>query len=335
VKEGDPLVEGRQRVVDVIEHRRPDRVPLYGWVRANLAEVIAEAFGSVEDFEDRYEFDLAHLFGGPGAVDADALKAMQAELPRAITPEDALALPTPDPDDSAAYDDLRKQIAHHKEARGRFVYVQTPGFFEGYNGVFGIENHLLYLALFPEELRELYRRRVAWDVAFLNNCLDLGVDMIHISDDWGGQESLLFSPATWRELIFPCHQAVVQAVRKRGAYVSLHSDGNNNAIVDGILELGYDVMHPWQESAGMSLKKFRDRYRDRLTVLGGLDVQTTIGFGRTDRLVARIRRVLEMFADGGLIFCTSHFVQDHCGIDELTLAFDTAYDLCRRVCASR
>ena len=135
-------------------------------------------------------------------------------------------------------------------------------------------------------------------------------------------------------MIFPCHQAVVEAVRKRDAYVSLHSDGNNNAVVDGILELGYDVMHPWQESAGMSLRKFRDRYRDRLTVMGGLDVQTTIGFGQTDRLVAQIRRVLEMFADGGLIFCTSHFVQDHCSIEELSLAFDTAHEVCRSACAS-
>jgi uroporphyrinogen decarboxylase len=36
-----------------------------------------------------------------------------------------------------------------------------------------------------------------------------------------------------------------------------------------------------------------------------------------------------MFADGGLIFCTSHFVQNHCTIEELTLAYDTVYDLVR------
>ncbi len=40
-------------------------MPIYGWVRANLDEQITEAFGSAEAFEDRYEFDYAHLFGGP------------------------------------------------------------------------------------------------------------------------------------------------------------------------------------------------------------------------------------------------------------------------------
>ena len=46
----------RERVIEVIEGRKPDRTPVYGWVRANLSEQLAEAFGSVEAFEDRYEY---------------------------------------------------------------------------------------------------------------------------------------------------------------------------------------------------------------------------------------------------------------------------------------
>jgi len=37
------------------------------------------------------------------------------------------------------------------------------------------------------------------------NCLDLGVDMIHVSDDWGAQQGLMFHPGLWRRLIFPNH----------------------------------------------------------------------------------------------------------------------------------
>nr|MBC8231117.1 hypothetical protein [bacterium] len=57
----------RERVIKVINHEKPDRIPIYGWVRANLEKEISEAFGSVESFEDKYEFDFAHIFGGPGA----------------------------------------------------------------------------------------------------------------------------------------------------------------------------------------------------------------------------------------------------------------------------
>jgi uroporphyrinogen decarboxylase len=154
--------------------------------------------------------------------------------------------------------------------------------------------------------------------------------MVHVSDDWGGQQGLLFSPEAWWRLIHPYHESTCRSIKARGAYLSLHSDGNVWEVIDGILDLGFDVVHPFQESAGMDLQRFKDGYRDRFVVMGGLDVQTTIGFGRLDFLRAEIERVMRLFADGGLLFCTSHFVQNHCTMKELTFAFDTAYDLARQ-----
>jgi uroporphyrinogen decarboxylase len=322
----------RERVIAVIEHRRPDRIPLYGWVRANLEAPIRQAFGSVEAFEDRYEFDYAHIFGGPGPYSGERLEALRRELGGPIEPGHLLDLPLEDPHDLAAYQGIVDQVRHHKEERGRFVYVQTPGIFECLNGVFGIEAHLEYLLLYERELHEVYRRQAAWNQAFAHHCLDLGVDMIHVSDDWGGQHGLLFSPQVWQRLIYPYHQPTCEAVKRRSAYLSFHSDGNIREVLDGVVELGFDVVHPFQESAGMDLLEYRAKYWGTFVVMGGLDVQTTIGFGRHDLLRAEIERVMRLFADGGLLFCTSHFVQDHCTIDELVLAFDTAYALAREVC---
>ena len=72
------------------------------------------------------------------------------------------------------------------------------------------------------------------------------------------------------------------------------------------------------------------KYQDRFTIMGGLDVQTTIGFGDFDRLEADIERVVQAFSERSLLFCTSHFVQDHCSIEELVFAYDLVYDLVRR-----
>lgn len=322
----------RERVAAVIDGKVPDRVPIYGWVRANLSEQIAAVWGSADAFEDAYAFDLAHLFGGPNPYQADALQ--QAMKGGPIEPATALELPMTDPNETSAYEDIRTQIEHHQGQRGRFVYVQTPGIFECLNGVFGIENHLAYLALEPETLRQVYARQAEWNRQFAMNCLDLGVDMVHVSDDWGAQTGLMFSPRQWWDLIYPAHRVTTQAVKARGAYVSLHTDGNVNAVVEGIIQLGYDVVHPWQESAGMSLAEHRERYCDAFTVMGGLDVQTTIGFGKLEFLVSEIERVLRMGADGRLIYCTTHFVQDHCTMEELKLAFDTIYRVSREVCAA-
>jgi uroporphyrinogen decarboxylase len=284
----------------------------------------------VEAFEDRYEFDLAHLFGGPCPFREADFQGLRDRGGGAIEPAAMLDYALSDPNEPSAYDDIRRQVAHHKTQRGRFVYVQTPGLFEIHSWPFGIQDHLMYLALYEPELAELYRKQAKWNQTFAMNCLDLGVDMIHVSDDWGGQNGLLFDPALWRRLIFPYHKTTCDAVKKRGGYLSVHSDGNISQVLDGVVELGYQVVHPFQESAGMDLADFKNRYMKSFTVMGGLDVQTTIGFGDYDKLKREIERVVRMFADGGLIFCTSHFVQNHCTIEELTLAYDTVYELVRK-----
>ncbi len=223
----------RERVIAVLEGQSPDRIPVYGWLRAKLEKQISAAFGSVENFEDRYEFDFAHLFGGPGTYRSNEIKQLRADVGGAIEPSRLLDLTLCDPDDPGAYQGVRDGIAHHKTRRGRFVYVQTPGIFEALNGVFGIENHLMYLALYEEDLKKVYRRQAEWNRRFAMNCLDLGVDMIHVSDDWGAQTGLMFSPETWWNLIYPYHKVTCDAVRQRDGYVSLHSDGNVTQVLTG------------------------------------------------------------------------------------------------------
>ena len=317
-----------ERVTNTILGKPVDRQPIYGWVFENLRNEITQAFGSVEDFEDHYEFDMAHLFGGPGAFKKGVLDRLTAEneelTPDLLAEEDVFA----SPDRMEDYAGVAGALRFHKQ-RDRFCYVQTPGFFEQFNGVFGIENQLLYLAMYPDELGELYRRQADWTIRFAGHCIDLGVDMIHISDDWGAQNNMMFSPKLWWELIYPNMKRVVDYVHSRGAFASLHSDGCVMKVADGIAELGLDVVHPWQESAGMSYDVYLDRYSDKFAILGGVCVQTMLGILPRDRLEAEIRRVFSTLKGRRWICCTTHFVQNHCSIEDLKFAYDLIYRLAR------
>ncbi|MCP4181232.1 MAG: hypothetical protein GY756_26005 [bacterium] len=320
----------RERVVAVINGQQPDRIPIYGWVQANLEEQITAAFGSVADFEDKYDFDFAHVFGGPTAYQDKNLALVREANGGTIEPTDLLDVPMDDPNEESTYDSLRTAIEYHKIQRNRFVYAQTPGIFEYLNDSFGIENHLMYLALYEKELHEVYKRQAEWNRQFAMNCMDIGIDMIHVSDDWGAQTGLMFSPKMWSKMIYPYHKITCDAVRERNGYLSLHSDGNITQVLDGIVELGYNVLHPYQMSAGMNYDLYFANYADKFTIMGGLDVQTTIGFGKYDRLKSEIEHIIKIFRKRGLLLCTSHFVQDHCSIEELTFAYDLIYDLVRK-----
>ena len=297
------------------------RTPLYAWTWDNVTDKLKAGFGSVQAFEDAYEFDLAMLFGGPYPFfTAEILAAKRSG--EELTPDILLQLPYTDPDNEAAYEMLRRQLKHYREERQRFCYVQTPGIFEALNDPLGIENHLCYMLLYPEEMEQLYRRQVEWNKKFIRNVTDLGVDMIHISDDWGAQNNLLFSPDTWRSMIYPYHREMVETVHAKGALASLHSDGNIMSVLDGIADIGYDLIHPFQESAGMSYQTYLERYAEQFGIMGGLCIQTTLGFGDYARLEREIRRVFSLLKHKRWVCCTTHLVQPHCSLEELVFALD-------------
>jgi len=300
--------------------------PLYGWVSANMKDPITKAFGSVRAFEDTYQFDAAHIFGGAYPFNMKEIDRLRAEGEE-ITPEVLLSIPWNDADAEAEYQNVKNEMVHQRGERGRFCYMQTNGIFEALNEPFGIEDHLCWLAMYPDEMAEVYKRQAEWNIKFIHNVLDIGMDMIHISDDWGAQNSLMFSPDFWRSHIFPHHRDMVAAVHARGALAGLHSDGDVNAVLDGIVEIGYDWVHPYQETANMSYDTYLAKYQHSFALLGGLCIQSTLGFGDYERLEREIRRVFGLLAGKRWVCCTTHFVQDHCTIEELIFAYDLAFQL--------
>src|SRR5450759_1861011 len=103
-------MDSYERVLATIQHRQADRMPVYGWTRANLEKPICAAFGSVDAFEDHFEFDLAHLFGGPGPHPAVVVRQDDSNGP-SILPEEYLDVPLNDPNDQNTYQDLIKDLS--------------------------------------------------------------------------------------------------------------------------------------------------------------------------------------------------------------------------------
>ncbi|MDR1028886.1 MAG: hypothetical protein LBL63_05640, partial [Clostridiales Family XIII bacterium] len=60
-------------------------------------------------------------------------------------------------------------------------------------------------------------------------------------DDWGGQYSPFFSPATVREMILPYLKRIVDFLHARGMYLHFHSCGKIELLVPAMIEAGVDV----------------------------------------------------------------------------------------------
>ena len=72
-----------------------------------------------------------------------------------------------------------------------------------------------------------------------------------------------------------------------------------------------------------------DKYSDKFAILGGICVQSAIGLLPRDRLEEEIRRVFGLLRGKRWICCTTHFVQNHCSIEDLAFAYDLIYKLAR------
>ncbi|MBN1623184.1 MAG: hypothetical protein JXN10_09275 [Clostridia bacterium] len=318
----------REMVAKAIKGDSDGRTPVYGWVSANLDKEISEEFGSVRNFEDKYDFDLAHIFGGPKPYKKDQFTEL-IESGTEITPEMVLDIPMQPPDDETALFNVKKSLEYYQVDRGRFCYMQTPGIFEFHNEVFGMENHMIQMMVEKEMMKEVYKRQAEWNKKYAEAIIELGMDMIHISDDWGAQNDLMFSKEMWLDMILPNTKITADYVKSTGTFLSLHSDGNINRVLPEVRELGFDVLHPWQEAAGMSYDTYLSDYSNDFGIMGGLCIQTTLGFGDFENVRNEIERVFGLLKGKRWIFCTTHFVQEHCSIEELVFAYDIAVKMAR------
>ncbi|MCS7192777.1 MAG: hypothetical protein NZ937_07340 [Armatimonadetes bacterium] len=323
----------RERVFTALQFCEPDRVPIYVWVfnQPGVIDEIWAKFGSFEAFCDFLELDMTQAFPAKGPLKRKTEPNEDGAIYDATygwvyTIEAALDAELNDPNDTTIYEPIKREIEHHKERRGRAVFVQTFGVFEAANNFIGLEQNLIEMVERPELCFQLYERIAQWSAQYAENCLELGVDVIHISDDWGMNNAMLFSPRIWWELIYPAEKIICDAVLKRDGLLSLHSDGYIEPVLEGVVQLGIRVFHPCQESAGMKPVEVKRNYFGKLALYGGLDVRTVLGRGLSrEKLGEEVKKVMKTLkSGGGFIFCTSHMVQPGTPIDEVVFAYEVA-----------
>jgi hypothetical protein len=104
-----------------------------------------------------------------------------------------------------------------------------------------------------------------------------------IGDDIAFKTGSMISVEWLQEHYFPRLARVVTALHARGLKAMYHSDGNLNAIMDGLVEAGIDALNPIEVSAGMDLGDLHRRY-PQLVFAGGIDVSHLLPYGTPEQI---------------------------------------------------
>jgi uroporphyrinogen decarboxylase len=163
-----------------------------------------------------------------------------------------------------------------------------------------------------------------WKTEVGRRLIELGVDMIAISDDLGMQTGLMLSPEMIRRYLLPRYRRMFQVWKKAGVYVYLESCGNVEKIIPDLIETGIDVLDPVQPEV-MDPARLKDLYGSRLTFHGTVSTQRTLPFGTVqDVKYEIISRIVKVGRDGGLILAPSNRVVADVPLENLLAMYETA-----------
>jgi uroporphyrinogen decarboxylase len=150
------------------------------------------------------------------------------------------------------------------------------------------------------------------------------VDVLMASDDLGLQNSLMLSPALYRELIKPRHRRYFQLLHDMSpGKLFFHTCGAVGDIIEDLIEIGVDVLHPVQVTAtGMDPATLKKRYGKRLAFWGAVDTQFVLPRGSTAEVCAEVERIIEALGDeGGFILGAVHNLQPDVPTDNILAMF--------------
>lgn len=153
---------------------------------------------------------------------------------------------------------------------------------------------------------------------------------ICFADDFGAQNAPMISPDTFRERIAPHYKRFTSWLHSRTSWkLYLHSCGAVEPLIDGIIEMGADILNPVQISAfGMNPAELKGKYGGKIVFWGGgCDTQNILGKADKAILEEHVKNNIRIFAPGGgFVFNQVHAIQALVSPEDICTFFDTAFE---------
>ncbi|MFA6109748.1 MAG: uroporphyrinogen decarboxylase family protein [Candidatus Latescibacterota bacterium] len=285
----------------------PDTWPIYhAWFGTENEEALRRKLGDdyrwIPAGEYRHPagkgmFDIpnksAHGTPGPFA---------ECEDPAAV--DDLYEWPNPD------YLDFEPVLARLRQAG---PYYRASGFWAPFYhhvmDLFGMEKYMMNMYLNPELVQAVTDRVCSFfheaNERFFDAAGDL-MDGYFFGNDFGTQRDLICGPTQFDRFVMPWFVRFTEQAHARGYQVILHSCGSVAKVIDRLIDAGVECLHPLQAlAADMDAESLAQRFKGRISFLGGIDTQQLLVHGSPEEVKADVRRVKKVLGPR-LIVSPSH-----------------------------
>jgi len=252
-----------------------------------------------------------------------------------ITQGDIDRYPWPDPAAPARFNGLRERARYAAEVEKQGVIIGglCAGIMEMVSWMRGFEDYFLDFAGNTKLMEYFLDKMVDLKMAYWERALEEGGDYVSAvveADDMAGQNGMLISPRTYRNVVKPRHKKLFDFIKSRTrAKVFFHSCGAVRSAIPDLIEAGIDILNPVQVSAaGMdSAELKRDFGRDISFWGGAVDAQNVLQTGGVQQVKDDARRRIEDLAPGGgFVFAPIHNIQHNVPPENVVAMWQTLHE---------
>lgn len=290
-------MNSRERVMCALAGEQPDRVPFCeGSVDAAVAREIA---GQESNLSEREISDLlgrdvvvAVVFP-PYFADQEVGEDGQSYVTSGWikTREDLDKMIFPDPAEPALYEEAEKILAEKGDhaAAAAIKLGVAPALIS-----MGLEAFSYALVDDPDLVHEVLKRYTAWQQVVTEHLINLGFDFLWSFDDIAYKSGPFCSLPTFREFLLPAMQAAAESITIPWVF---HSDGNIMPVLEDLLTLGMDGLHPL-EPGPMDLAEVKQKFGDQLCLIGNVSVDALSSAG-PEEIEQIVRECITAAGPGG------------------------------------
>jgi uroporphyrinogen decarboxylase len=258
--------------------------------------------------------------------------AMDRPLAGPISMDDIARFTFPAVDDPGLTRGLRAEVQDLLASTDFALVVDylALGPFEGALWIRGWEDFLCDLHDCPKLAEALMDKVTEYAMSVWGVMLDAVGDLVHVlclNDDLGMQDRSLISPEIYRKLVKKYTKRWYSFIRtKTRAKILHHSCGSVHELLPDLIDCGVQILNPIQVTAkNMEPERLKKDFGGALAFWGGLDTQKLLAFGTPAEVADGVRRLVEVFGDGGgYVFAPSHNIQPTVTAENMQAMFEAA-----------
>jgi len=187
--------------------------------------------------------------------------------------------------------------------------VMWSAHFQDACAAFGMEHALVMMLANPDMFRAVIDRITEFYLKageIFYEATKGYLDVVLIGNDFGSQTGLMVSPEMLKELVYPGTKQLIDQAKSYGLKVVHHSCGGIFPIIEDLVDLGADVIHPIQAMAkDMDAPNLQKNFAGKAAFCGGVDAQYLLVEKGPKEVEAFVENLVEMFPTG-LVVSPSH-----------------------------